>query len=127
MDAAVLPVSEETVADLVARFYDRIRADERLGPMFIAAIPDWDGHLKIMRDFWSAVLLRTSRYSGCVMSPHFNLPIEAGDFDRWLVLFHQSAEETLPPQAVERVLAVADGVTARLRHMFQMKQARARF
>jgi len=126
MDASALPVSEKTVAELVDRFYERIRADARLGPMFIEAIPDWDGHLKIMRDFWSAVLLRTSRYGGCVMSPHFSLPIEAGDFDRWLKLFRPSVAETLPPEAAERALAVAEGVTARLRHMFEMKQARAR-
>jgi len=126
MDASALPVSEQTVAELVDRFYDRIRADRRLGPLFTAAIPDWDGHLKIMRDFWSAVLLRTTRYSGCVMSPHFRLPVEAGDFDRWLELFRTSVAETLPADAAARALAVAEGVTARLRQMFTAKQAQAR-
>ncbi len=123
--AAEDPVSEEAVADLVTRFYDRVRADEHLGPMFEAAIPDWDQHLQVMRDFWSAVLRRTTRYSGCVMSPHFGLPIEGGDFERWLVLFRPSAQETLPREAAERAITIAEAVSDRLRQAFE-RQARAR-
>lgn len=118
MDTSVLPVSEEAVTDLVARFYDRVRADSRLGPLFDAAIADWDQHLQIMRDFWSAVLLRTSRYQGCVMSPHFRMPIESGDFELWLALFRPSARETLPPEAADRAILIAEGVSERLRQAF---------
>jgi hemoglobin len=117
MDTGVLPVTEDAVADLVARFYDRVRADDRLGPMFAAAIGDWDGHLQVMRDFWSAVLRRTARYQGCVMSAHVGMPIESGDFDRWLALFRTSAGEALPPEAAERAMVVAEAVTQRLRLM----------
>lgn len=118
MDTSVLPVSEEAVADLVARFYDRVRADARLGPLFEAAIADWDQHLQIMRDFWSAVLLRTSRYQGCVMSPHFRMPIEGGDFDLWLALFRPSARKTLAPEVADRAILIAEGVSERLRQAF---------
>ena len=117
MDAALV-VSEQDVANLVARFYDRVRADPRLGPLFDAAIADWDQHLQVMRDFWSAVLLRTARYQGCVMSPHFGMPIEAGDFDLWLGLFRPSARETLPPEAAGRAIVVAEAVSDRLRQAF---------
>src|SRR5690242_13484976 len=102
MDTGVIPVDEAGIEDLVTRFYDRVRADERLGPIFAAAISDWDQHLQVMRDFWSAVLLRTSRYNGCVMSPHFGLKIVGDDFDRWLALFRPSAQEALPPEAATR-------------------------
>jgi len=121
MDASDLPVSEQTVAELVDRFYDRIRADARLGPLFSEAIPDWDGHLKIMRDFWSAVLLRTTRYSGCVMSPHFGLRLESGDFERWLESFRPSAHEALPSEAAARAIVVAEAVSDRLRQAFERR------
>ena len=117
-------VSEEAVADLVTRFYDRLRADERLGPIFAAAIHDWDQHLQVMRDFWSTVLRRTDRYGGCVMSPHFGLALESGDFERWLDSFRPSARETLPSEAAARAIVVAEAVSERLRQAFE-RRARA--
>jgi len=119
--AAGNAVSEEAVADLVARFYGRIQVDERLGPLFAAAVPDWDQHLQVMRDFWSAVLRRTARYSGCVMSPHFGLPIECSDFDLWLALFRPSAQEALPPGAAAHAIVVAEAVSDRLRRAFERR------
>ena len=108
-------VSEEAVADLVTRFYARVRADERLGPMFTAVVQDWDRHLQVMRDFWSAVLRRSTRYNGCFMSPHFGLPIEGGDFERWLTLFRLSAHEALPSEAAARAVSVAEAISDHLR------------
>ncbi len=122
MDAALplteYSVTEDDVARLVDRFYDRVRADARLGPLFDAAIADWDHHLQVMRDFWSAVLLRTQRYQGCVMSPHFGMPIAAGDFDLWLGLFRPAARETLPPDAADRAILIGEAVSERLRQAF---------
>ena len=116
--AAGNAVGEEAVADLVTRFYERVRADERLGPMFAAVVHDWDRHLQVMRDFWSAVLRRTNRYSGCIMSPHFGLEIAGGDFERWLALFRPSARETLPADAAARAIIVTEAVSDRLRRAF---------
>jgi hemoglobin len=116
-------VSEDTITHLVDRFYDRVRADDRLGPLFNSAIANWDEHLQIMRDFWSAVLLRTGRYQGCVMSPHFRMGLAADDFDRWLVLFEAAVAETLPHDAAEHAMAVAHGVSDRLRRAFANMRA----
>ncbi len=119
-------ITEKEIATLVDRFYDGIRADERLGPLFDAAIEDWDQHLQIMRDFWSAALLRTSRYHGCVMSAHFRLPIAAEDFDRWLLLFRPAAAETLTPAAAEEALTIAEGITMMLRQsMAEMRRTKS--
>lgn len=115
MDTIESSVGEQEIAQLVDRFYALIRADERLGPIFDASIDDWDRHLQIMRDFWSAAILGTQRYRGCVMSPHFSLPIDEADFDRWLALFRPTAAETLPPAAAERALAIAAQVSQMLR------------
>src|SRR3546814_3398986 len=46
-------ISEALVHDLVFAFYDRIRADATLGPIFDGIIGDrWDEHLAKMFDFW---------------------------------------------------------------------------
>jgi len=106
---------EAAVTRLVDSFYDRIRAEPRLGPIFENAIQDWDQHLQVMRDFWSRALLGTERYHGCVMSPHFGLPIDAVDLDRFLELFRPTADSTLPADTARRAIQVAEAVTQNLR------------
>ena len=115
MDAVATTITEEHIAALVDRFYARVRADDRLEPIFAAAIADWDEHLRIMRDFWSTALLRSGRYRGCMMSPHFGLSIAAADFDRWLDLFRPTARETLPTSDAEKAIVFAEAVTEMLR------------
>jgi len=119
MDTVLPDLTEEDVAALVDRFYARVRADERLGAIFSGAIKDWDAHLGVMRDFWSAALRGTDRYRGCVMSPHFGLPMKASDLDRFLELFRPTAREALPPASAERAIAVADSVIQVLRRAVQ--------
>ncbi len=100
-------VTERQISALVHGFYDRARADDRLGPLFAAAIDDWDGHLRIVEDFWSHVLLGTGRYRGTPFPPHKRLPIELEHFERWLALFSQTAVEVLPPAAAAAAIAKA--------------------
>ena len=124
MDTITAPVTEEIVTALVDNFYREVRADDRLGPIFDAAIADWDQHLQIMRDFWSSVLLGTERYRGCVMSPHFRLPIAGADFDCWLALFRPVAQVVLPPEAALKAITIGERVTAMLHQgMMRMQQA----
>src|SRR3546814_11016063 len=51
--------TEEEIKTLVYGFYDRVRADAMLGPIFNGHIHDWDTHLGIMVRFWSSLLLGT--------------------------------------------------------------------
>lgn len=93
-----MPVSalctEDEIKRLVHQFYARIRQDEVLGPIFDAHVDDWDEHLARLSDFWSAILLRTGRFSGAPMPKHAALPgLDAPMFQRWLALFRQTADE----------------------------------
>ncbi|MGP1614036.1 MAG: group III truncated hemoglobin [Pollutimonas bauzanensis] len=88
--------TEEEISALVYGFYDRVRADATLGPVFDTHIDDWDRHLGIMVRFWSSLLLGTGSYSGAPMPKHIALPdLAAGMFRQWLALFHETTE-TLP-------------------------------
>ena len=59
--AAHLP-DEAGIARLVHAFYARARTDWLLGPVFAAAVEDWDAHLDTLVRFWCSVLLRAGSY-----------------------------------------------------------------
>ena len=91
--------TEEEITTLVYQFYDKIRADEILGPIFNTHIQDWDTHLQRMVRFWSSLLRGTGTYSGTPMPVHIALPdLSAELFQRWLALFHDTTQE-LPNKA----------------------------
>jgi hemoglobin len=104
------------VAALVRDFYNRVDRDPLLRPMFRAVVPDWDEHLQIVTDFWSAALLGTARYNGCVMGAHGRLRMSPDHFERWMTLFRNAVAVTLPAAAAERALAIAEAMNGRLRH-----------
>lgn len=94
-------IDEAMIERLVHGFYDRVRADEVLGPVFEARINDWKPHLAQMCAFWSSVTLMTGRYHGRPMQKHAPLPVAGAHFDRWLGLFEKTARELCPPPAAD--------------------------
>ena len=87
------------MASLIPRFYARVRDDKLIGPVFDAAIGDWDHHLEKLVDFWSSVMLTSGRYKGNPVAAHLKhlATITPPMFDRWLALWTQVTTETLPP------------------------------
>lgn len=93
-------VDEALIRRQVHAFYGRARQDPVLGPVFEAAIEDWDGHLAKLCDFWSSVLLATGRFRGSPMAAHARAAgIEDHHFDLWLDLFARTATDVCPPAA----------------------------
>lgn len=113
---APVGVTEELCRDLVVAFYARVRADPVLGPIFNRAIGErWDAHLAKLGDFWSSVMLMTGRFKGSPMAVHAALPrAEPGDFQRWLVLFRQTAEDVCPADAAALFSAKAEMIAQSL-------------
>ncbi|MDD4914100.1 MAG: group III truncated hemoglobin [Methylococcales bacterium] len=101
-------VTEQQIAELVRRFYERAANDDGLQTIFAAAIHDWDAHHRIVENFWSKVLLNTDRYHGSPYPLHARLPLQLEHFDRWLALFRQTAGEVLPEQAAAQAIARAE-------------------
>ena len=80
-------LTEADVKLLVNTFYDKVRKDEILAPIFEPIIKDnWEPHLMRMTDFWSTILLYTKKYKDDPMPKHLPLPIDQAHFDRWLQL-----------------------------------------
>lgn len=110
---------------LVQGFYDRVRQDPLLGPIFADHITDWGPHLDRMVEFWSSVALMTGRYHGAPMPKHLPLPVEAAHFERWLELFRATAHEVCPPEGAAWVVGRAERI-ARSIHM-NIQDARGRY
>lgn len=87
----------ETLKDielLVNTFYDRVRADVLLGPVFDGVIQNrWPEHLEKMYRFWQTVLLGEHTYLGSPFAPHAKLPVEQKHFERWLAIFEGTVDE----------------------------------
>src|SRR6185437_6098456 len=127
-------IDEMMIEKLVRRFYERVRADAALGPIFSERITDWEPHLQRMCAFWSSVALMSGRYHGQPMQVHSPLPIDAGHFDRWLWLFEATAREVCPPKAadhfIQRACRIAQSLeygVAAARGVVLGKGARFRF
>ena len=93
--AKLSDVSEDGIRRLVDAFYDKVRLDAELGPIFLRAIPgDWQPHLTRMYAFWSSVMLTTGRYKGNPVVKHLVIPgIQPHLFERWLALFNETCGE----------------------------------
>lgn len=105
-------LDDAVLTRLVHAFYDRVRRDPTLGPIFAERISDWEPHLARMVAFWSSVALMTGRYHGSPMRAHLPLPVERAHFDRWLELFAQAARETCPPRGAAHVMERAERIAA---------------
>jgi hemoglobin len=107
-------IDEAMIERLVRAFYDRVQADEVLGPIFAARIQDWEPHLQTMIAFWSSVALMSGRYHGGPMAKHVMLPVDSMHFDRWLALFEQTAQSACPPPAAAHFLERARRIASSL-------------
>ncbi len=84
----------EDIKLLVDTFYDRIREDKLLGPIFDERIQDrWLIHLEKMYKFWQTVLLQEHTYFGSPFPPHAQLPVGHEHFAAWLALFNKTVDE----------------------------------
>jgi hemoglobin len=91
-------LNDDAIAALVSRFYGKARLDPTIGPVFNAAIDDWDAHLHKLCDFWSSVMLTSGRYKGNPMAAHLKQPIEPAFFEKWLALWRETARELFAPE-----------------------------
>jgi len=104
--AAMLGITEERISDLVETFYQRIREDELLGPIFNRHITDWDPHLARMKDFWASIAIESGRFHGNPMIKHIAIKgIDRSHFNHWLSLFDATLPDVMPNAAACQFLS----------------------
>ena len=95
------------IETFVNGFYDKVRRDDMLAPVFASRIADaaWPEHLQRMYAFWNAILFAETGFRGNPMQKHLSLPVGTKHFDRWLLLFQQTIDENFSgPKAEEAKL-----------------------
>ena len=89
----------EDVFFLVNTFYDKIKKDEMLGPIFNGMIKDWDKHMVLLTDFWSSQLFIERTYHRNPIEIHrkvdayANHSINEQHFGKWLNYWIQTLDE----------------------------------
>lgn len=110
----------EDIQLLVNTFYDRIRKNELLGPIFDGIIQNkWPEHLEKMYRFWQTVLLEEHTYFGSPFPPHAKMPVNKTHFDQWVGLFSMTVDELFVGETANR----AKWQGERMATMFQYKIA----
>ena len=109
----------EDIRFMVDTFYDRVRADGLIGPLFEARIGDrWPEHLEKMYRFWQTVLLEEHTYQGAPFRPHADLPVHLEHFERWVALFEENMLEHFTGEKADEALARA----GKMAQMFHSKR-----
>lgn len=91
------PISDEQIRQLVDSFYDKIRADADLRPIFERVVAgDCETRLAKMYEVWSSVILTSGFYKGSLVAVRKHMGgLEIGLLDRCLALFGESCDELL--------------------------------
>jgi|TARA_B110000967_G_C18898265_1_gene572454 hemoglobin len=116
--------TREDIELMVDTFYDEVRKDELLGPIFNSVIKDgWSKHLKTMSDFWQTVLFHQIAYKGSPFPHHRELPIDAQHFERWILHFNNSINKNFEGKIAED----AKWRASKMAEMFMYKLSSNRF
>ena len=93
--------NREDITSLVNSFYEKIRQDDMLGPIFYSHIHDnkWPEHLSKLADFWETNLFGIAKFKGNPSQKHItvdknmNHSITQVHFGKWLQLWFESIDE----------------------------------
>ena len=109
------------VERLVDAFYQRVRNDEILSPIFddVAQV-NWSDHLPKMYDFWETVLFGSARYQGNPLAVHLALGRKVAlgeqEFARWLALFQETVDTLFVGRRATEAVLKASRIAAVMRH-----------
>lgn len=113
------PPQDAAIRNLLGRFYDQVRQDPMLAPVFAATVGGadaaWTAHLDRITDFWSSIMHGSGRYHGDPFTAHLCLPgLQPAMFERWLALFRAACDETLDPDLAAAFSSKADRIARSL-------------
>ena len=116
--------TEEEIVQLVYGFYDAVRGDAVLGPIFNQHVKNWDTHLPVMVDFWSSALRGTARFKGSPMPKHAALPgLSVELFQHWLALFRKTTAALSNAALADKANELAKRIAQSLWYGYQMSQS----
>jgi len=111
--------SRERLDQFIESFYAKVLLDPVLAPIFldIASI-DLSVHLPHIGDYWAKLLLKDTNYQRHTMNIHRELhsknPLTEKDFQRWLALFVETADEMYEGENTERAKRIATSIAGNM-------------
>lgn len=101
-------IGEAGFADLIARFYAKVRADDLIGPMYPP--DDWDSaerrlRLFLIQRFGGPAAYSAERGHPRLRGRHLPFPIDRAAAERWLTLMNRAMQESLAAGAMTREAA----------------------
>lgn len=109
---------------LVNSFYDRVRENEIIGPIFndVAAV-NWETHLPKMYSFWSSLILGENSFTGNPMMKHIELSkltsMTETEFSEWLVLFNETVDSLFAGEKATEAKTKAGNIARLMLHKIQ--------
>lgn len=98
-------VTEDYISSVVEVFYEAVRKDDVLGPIFAKRIRDWPAHLDRMKAFWRSVLHNSGEFNGNPMLKHILIPdLGTAHFERWLQLFYHTLRTLAPSEEAAKLI-----------------------
>lgn len=96
-------IDKESIDKLMDLFYNMVRKNENLGPIFNSKIgtsdEEWKVHKDKISNFWQGMLLGEGNYRGQPMKAHLELPPFPREFfNIWLELFEKSLNTVFTPE-----------------------------
>jgi hemoglobin len=108
---ATAGLTEPLVRQVILSFYEKVRDDPLLGPIFEDAIGNnWDHHIERIVLFWLTATGLQRGYEGRNFMPaHLrHSSIHPDQLPRWLELFRQTAAEHCTPEGARALIDIAE-------------------
>jgi hemoglobin len=99
--------NQQDIQLLVDGFYNKVKSDPLLSPIFENELKDWTSHLPKMYRFWGTLLLDEMSYKGNPFLVHVGLPVDHEHFDRWVALFTETVDAHFQGPIAERAKLLA--------------------
>ena len=110
--------NREDINKLVCCFYDDIRIDKLLGPIFnhIIKSNEWPVHLNKLTDFWETNLFGIPKFKGNPTQKHiqtdaaFDHKINQVHFDQWLLIWGATIDRLFEGDLATRAKMAAHNI-----------------
>jgi len=104
---------KDDIRKLVYAFYDEVRRDAVLAPIFATKIAEdeWPRHMTHITEFWCSIFLKTGRYKGNPLQKHLAVNgLTPAHFTHWLLLFQNTAIRVLKPDQAKVIYEMAQRI-----------------
>lgn len=121
--------NREDIFLLVNTFYQQIKKDDLLGPVFnrMIATEEWPVHIEKLTDFWETNLFGIPKFKGSPTQKHiqtdatFDHNIQQKHFDQWLLLWGKTIDNLFKGDLATRAQMAAHNI-AEIQHMVIRRQ-----